>query len=125
MKRYWEGLEERELGQEQLKQLLQAGLEADELSEQRSFGISSVCSCTGCTGVTAPHQLLRCLQPKNIPLVKQGEGRRSFVRCHCLAWLQGQGGGSWDTKAGSPHSCRTRPDLSTPSEHQATGKEWF
>lgn len=59
MKRYWEGLEERELGQDQLKQLLQAGLEADELSEQGSFGISSVCLCIRCTGVTAPHQLIR------------------------------------------------------------------
>lgn len=47
MKRYWEGLEERELGQDQLKQLLQAGLEEDEISEQGSFGLSSVCSCIG------------------------------------------------------------------------------
>lgn len=43
MKRYWESLEEWELGQDQLKQLLQAGLGADELSEQGSFGLSSVC----------------------------------------------------------------------------------
>lgn len=56
MQRYWESLEERELGQEQLEQLLQAGLEAEKHSEQGSFGLSSVCFCVRCAGVTAPEE---------------------------------------------------------------------
>ncbi|RLV97709.1 hypothetical protein DV515_00011528 [Chloebia gouldiae] len=87
MKRYWKGLEERELGQEQLKQLLQAGLKADELSEQWSFGISSVCPCIGCTEVTAPHQLLGASSTKNIPSVlKEG----------CVDSLRALGGAALD-----------------------------